>query len=199
VRYSTIVIDPPWPHPDSGTRTLGPKKEAVFWGGNTVGKASVVPYRRMSVEEITALPVGDLAAQDAHLYLWTTNRFMRDAYAVAEAWGFKFSTILTWCKAPMGIGMGGAFTITNEYVLFCRRGSLKALSRFDRTWWNWKRPYKQNGAPSHSQKPEGFLDVVEQVSPEPRLEMFARRNRLGWDTWGDEAMNHIDLKEVVNE
>jgi hypothetical protein len=70
---------------------------------------------------------GDLAEDDAHLYLWTTNGFLRDGYDVVEAWGFKPSTLLTWCKAPMGIGLGGAYTITTEFVIYARRGSLKPL------------------------------------------------------------------------
>jgi hypothetical protein len=74
-----------------------------------------------------ASPIGDLAEQDAHLYLWTTNGFLRDAYEVVEAWGFKPSTLLTWCKAPMGIGLGGAYTITTEFVIYARRGKLAPL------------------------------------------------------------------------
>ena len=118
--YRTIVADPPWEHPDSGARTVS---AAGNWKGKWLGYESRVPYERMTLDEIRALPVQSLAADDAHLYLWTTNGFLRDAFSVAEAWGFKFSTLLTWCKAPMGLGLGGAYTITSEYVLFARRGS----------------------------------------------------------------------------
>lgn len=75
---------------------------------------------------------------------------------------------------------------TTEFVLFCRRGSLKASQRIDRQWFEWPRG-------EHSAKPEAFLDMVEAVSPAPRLELFARRNRLGWDTWGNEALEHVEL------
>jgi N6-adenosine-specific RNA methylase IME4 len=142
----------------------------------------------MTLAEIKALPVANLAERDAHLYLWTTNRFLVDAYGVAATWGFVPSTLLTWCKAPMGLGLGGAYSITTEFVLFCRRGRLAPLARWDTTWFEFKRPYLTGGGPTHSAKPDGFLDVVEQVSPGPYVELFARRARFGWDYWGNESL-----------
>lgn len=188
-KYRTIVADPPWPHADSGERTLSTEG---FWAERHVGSRSVVPYERMTVEAICALPVSALAENDAHLYLWTTNRFLHDAFAVVNDWGFEFSTILVWGKEPRGLGFGGAYTITTEFVLFARRGSLAPLRRWDSTWFNFKRPYV-GGVAAHSHKPEGFLDVVEQVSPEPRVELFARRARFGWDYWGDESLNTAEV------
>jgi N6-adenosine-specific RNA methylase IME4 len=142
----------------------------------------------MTLREIAALSVGELAETDAHLYLWTTNRFLRDSYGVAKAWGFEPSTVLTWCKAPRGLGFGGAYVITTEFVLFARRGMVPVRRRWDTTWFNFKRPY-ENGVAAHSVKPEGFLDVVEQVSPGPYAELFARRARFGWDyPLGDQAL-----------
>lgn len=189
-RYRTIVADPPWEQPDIGARTHSTQGN---WRGKWLGYVSEIPYGRMSLDAIRALPVGDLAEDEAHLYLWTTNRFLEESWSVARAWGFKPSTMLTWCKAPMGLGLGGQFTITNEFVLFARRGKLAPLRRSDSTWWQWTRPYNENGGPAHSRKPEAFLDLVEQVSPGPYLELFARRQRLGWDTWGNEAHCHVDL------
>lgn len=181
--YGTIVADPPWQQPDWGKRS---GSRAGNWNEKWLGHPSKIPYPTLSLAEIQNLPVSDLAAPDAHLYLWTTNYFLRDAFSVVEAWGFEFSTLLTWCKAPMGIGLGGTFVQTTEHILFARRGSLKALKRVDSTWWEWKRT-------EHSRKPETFLDLVESVSPGPYLELFARRNRLGWDTWGNEALNHVEI------
>jgi N6-adenosine-specific RNA methylase IME4 len=188
-RYRTIVADPPWPHPDSGKRTLS---TAGFWAERHVGTRSVVPYGRMSLEDIAALPVGELAEDDAHLYVWTTNRFLLDAYRIVDSWGFRPSTLLVWCKEPRGLGLGGAFTITTEFVLFARRGSLPPLARSDSTWFRWKRPYV-NGVAAHSHKPEGFIDLVEQTSPGPYVELFARRARFGWDYWGDESLGTAEL------
>lgn len=172
-RFSTIVADPPW---DVGR---GPE-----WASN--GPSRALTYPTMSVEEIAALPVRDLAEKRAHLYIWTINAYVEETYEIARLWGFKPSTLLTWCKRPHGIGLGGTYVLTTEHVLFCRRGVLPAAERVETSWWEWQRG-------PHSAKPEAFLDLVERVSPAPRLEMFARRNRLGWDTWGNEALSHVEL------
>jgi N6-adenosine-specific RNA methylase IME4 len=134
----------------------------------------------MTVDEIASMPVADVAEKDAHLYLWTINAHLEAAYDVARAWGFRPATLLTWCKAPMGLGLGGTFCNTAEFCLFARRGTLNAKCRVDRTWWQWKRG-------RHSAKPEAFQDMVETVSPGPYLELFARRLRLGWTVWGNEV------------
>jgi N6-adenosine-specific RNA methylase IME4 len=153
----------------------------------------------MTIEAISNLPVSDLAARDSHLYLWAVNAYLTDAYTVAREWGFTPSTLLTWCKPPMGLGLGGTFVNTTEFVVFARRGSLPAKVRQPSTWMQWSRPYIGAGGPTHSAKPEAFLDLVEATSPGPYLEMFARRQRLGWDTWGNEALEHVSLAAVRQE
>ncbi len=178
MKYRTIVADPPWQMPSGGQRT----------GFRQPGSPSLLPYEAMKVGQMASLPVVDLAEHDAHLYLWTINAFVEPSYKLARRWGFRPVTLLTWCKTPRGLGPGGAFAQTSEFVLFCRRGQLRANHRVDTTWWNWKRPHN-----NHSAKPEAFLDLVESVSPGPYLEMFARRNRLGWDTFGDESLPHVEL------
>jgi N6-adenosine-specific RNA methylase IME4 len=168
VKYRTIVADPPWHY------------------GRDVGQWTL-DYPTMTIEEICALPVVDLAENDAHLYLWTTNTHLPLAFEVVEAWGFIYKTMLVWCKNPNGATAGTpTYASRTEFVLFARRGSLSAKSRATRNWWEWPRK-------RHSQKPEAFLDLVEQVSPGPYLELFARRNRLGWDTWGNESLEHVEM------
>lgn len=184
-KYRTICADPPW----DIRRLESPGAEAFGTGARPL-RSVKLPYPTMSLDEIKALPVASLAAPEgAHLYLWTINAYVEQAYAVARSWGFKPSTLLTWCKPPMGLGPGGAFSITTEYVLFCRRGSLKACRRIDSTWWAWS-------LRQHSAKPEAFTDMVEQVSPPPYVELFARRQRLGWDTFGNECFNTADFGEA---
>jgi N6-adenosine-specific RNA methylase IME4 len=184
--YRTIVADPPWAYDEGWPVGMVPK------GVEHDGRRTPLAYDSMSVEQIAALPVEDLAADDAHLYLWTTNRYLFDSKAVAEAWGFRYSQLLVWAKTPMGIGPGGTWAQSTEYVLFCRRGSLKSLQRFDSTWFNWKRMGK-----AHSRKPDAFLDMVEAASPGPYLEMFARRARLGdWSYWGDQSLETAQLSEA---
>ena len=180
-KYRTLAVDPPWPQKRGGPLRGGHAEHFVGTAGSLP-----MPYETMTVEEIKALPVGDLAERDAHLYLWATNRFLPDAFVVLRAWGFTYSTALVWAKAPIGAGLGGAYGISTEFVLFARRGRLSAESRVGRTWFTWKRPYDQRGKPQHSSKPRGFYEMVEQVSPGPYLEMFARVKRPGWDGWGDE-------------
>jgi N6-adenosine-specific RNA methylase IME4 len=194
--YRTIVADPPWEYPGGWPGASTSARSAAR--GNPVAAVgeqtrTAIKYPTLPVAAIAALPVGVLAhPAGAHLYLWTTNRYLHDAFHVAEAWGFRYGQLLTWCKAPMGLGPGGAFAQSSEYVLFCRRGHLRHLSRVDSTWFNWPRLGR-----AHSRKPEAFLDLVEQVSPGPYLEMFARRSRLGWDVWGNEVGAHEAAATVL--
>jgi N6-adenosine-specific RNA methylase IME4 len=204
VPYRTIVADPPWAMPATGRTTRGEtdtrgvytakggrKVDGTWWGRHRGGSV-VLPYEAMDVEAIEGLPVGDLAEKDAHLYLWTTNRFLEEAYGVARVWGFRPAQVLVWAKPPMGVGFGGAFTTTTEFVLFCRRGKLPHAARQDSSWWSWSRPY-ENGHIAHSAKPEAFIDLVEQVSPGPYVELFARRARFGWDYWGAESLGTAEM------
>lgn len=192
VRYACIVADPPWKV--SAGRSIGayvraPDGSQPF--GVTDNAARKLSYPSMSVDEIAAL--APPAADDAHLYLWTINAYLRQAFAVVEAWGFTYSTTLVWAKRPMGGGLGGSYGLATEYVLFARKGRLAALSRVGRNWWDWKRPYDERGKPRHSGKPGAFYELVELVSPGPRLEMFARAPRAGWDVWGNEVESDVKL------
>jgi N6-adenosine-specific RNA methylase IME4 len=182
-KYRTIVADPPWPMPESG-RWTGK-------GGNWAeynGKTTALPYSAMPLTEIESLPVSDLLAADAHLYIWTVNRHLERTYSVARAWGCEPAVLLTWCKAPMGLGMGGAFSSTTEFILLAKRGSLRHTGKVDSSWWQWPRS-------EHSAKPDALLDYVEQVSPGPYLELFARRARFGWSYWGDESLGTAEMPE----
>jgi N6-adenosine-specific RNA methylase IME4 len=189
--YRCIVADPPWPQKGAG-RPMEASGEGT-WHERVTGTASrVMPYSTMALGAIAGLPVAELAhSEGAHLYLWTTNGFVEDAFAVVRAWGFRYSTTIVWAKRPMGGGMGGAWGISTELILFARRGRVPALGKVVGTWHQWKRPYDERGKPMHSAKPPEFYDLAAQVSPGPRLELFARRARPGWDAWGDQAPNPI--------
>jgi N6-adenosine-specific RNA methylase IME4 len=173
--YATIVADPPWHYAD---RPLGWHKDR---------RRGAFPYSTMALEEIKALPVAELAKPEGWLFLWTTNRYLEAAFEVARAWNFKPSTTLVWCKPPHGEGPGGIFTITTEFIIVAQRigphsharqrQTLLVGERIDRSWFEWPRG-------PHSIKPPAFLDLVELVSPMPRVELFARQPRLGWDSWG---------------
>jgi N6-adenosine-specific RNA methylase IME4 len=147
----------------------------------------MLTYDTMTVEEIISLPVESVAATDAHLYVWTTQRYLWDAHSIARAWGFEPVKILTWCKPPTGFSMGGVYGNSSEFVVFGRRGKDIAQGREPRDWWEWPR------SGGHSVKPDAFLDLVERVSPGPYMEMFARRARFGWDYWGDQSLGTAEI------
>lgn len=170
--FATVVADPPW-QLDTG--------EAAFGSAGSEGHEPL-PYFSMSLDDIRALglPLSPHLPDDAHLYLWTTNRYVEAAYQVARDWGFKPSVLLVWAKAPRGVGLGDAFKLTTEFVLFARRGSLANLDVTPTTWFSWPRGV-------HSAKPDDFYSLVERMSPGPRLDMFARKSRPGWVVWGDEV------------
>ena len=164
--FATILVDPPWP----------------LQGGEK-------HYRTMSLARITALPVGQLAAREAHLWLWTTNALLPKAYEVAEAWGFTVRSPLTWVK--FRLGLGGHYQLRNatEQLLFCTRGKAPLGSRSQPTWFN---------APvtEHSRKPAEQFAIIERVSPGPYLELFARRrpeSNQPWAVWGDQVDSDIRI------
>lgn len=146
----------------------------------------------MPVDEICRL--APAAANNSHLYLWTTNAFMVEAHQVAEAWGFRQKTILTWTKThkddPSRASMktGYYFRGATEHCLFCVRGSLPLQTDAALpTAYMWPRL-------PHSVKPDAFYDLVEQASPGPYLELFARRARLGdWTYFGDESLETAEM------
>ena len=175
--YQTVVADPPWPsmHQRSTYHRGKPERH----------------YSTMPVEDICDLPVSQWAAKDAHLWLWGVNRTLEDAYRVVRAWGFTPMTLLTWCKP--GPGMGYYLRNNTEHCILATRGKpivpdIKGIS----SWYVWPRG-------KHSQKPDEFYELVEQVSPALRLEMFARTYREGWDTWGDEAPLRSDVSRFLDE
>lgn len=164
--FATILVDPPWPL-QSGEKH----------------------YRTMSLARIKALPVGQLAARDAHLWLWTTNALLPTAYEVAEAWGFTVRSPLTWVK--FRLGLGGRYQLRNatEQLLFCTRGKAPLGSRSQPTWFN--APVQE-----HSRKPAEQFAIIERVSPGPYLELFARRrpeSNQPWAVWGDQVASDIRI------
>jgi N6-adenosine-specific RNA methylase IME4 len=172
--YSTVVADPPWEYPD-GFVTLSRAAGNTFYQRREYN----LPYPSMTLDEIAALPVDDLAGRNARLFLWTTNRWLPSAFEVIDAWQFTYKQTLTWGKPN---ALSGSVAPNSEFLLVASRGSPGVLSRLpNAVIWH-------SQTKTHSRKPELFLDLVEQVSPGPYLEMFARRNRLGWDTWGNECL-----------
>lgn len=185
-RYRTIVADPPWP---------------IDWNGGKGGRrarATSLAYATMSIDTLGKLAVQHLADDDAHLFLWATRRAFRegDAAMVARSWGFEPVGEIIWgLRNP---GFGQFLGNDHEPVLVGRRGRIAFTGdiRLGGVHF-WRQTYAvQHGVAGkvHSAKPEAFLDFVEQISPGPYVELFARRHRLGWDVWGNESANTATLE-----
>lgn len=157
-RHRTIVIDPPWDHK-----------------GLSIAGRGRPTYAVMSHEELLALPVASWADDECHLYLWTTNNFVRRAGELVQAWGFEYKTMLTWVKPRFG--MGSYFRSSTEHVLFAIKGGMGTRARNIAT--HFEAPIGK-----HSEKPDIFYDIVERASYPTYLEAFARQERQGWGAWG---------------
>lgn len=161
--YKTIVADPPWRY-----EKVNPDKDREAYRG------AGLPYSGMSLDAIRGLPVGDLADEDARLFLWVTNRYLRHGWSVVEAWGFEpQERVLVWCKPPRC-----TTPVTTEFVLIGKRGRPPKMPWHGTTWFNWSHQ------PAHSMKPPAFLALVESWCPGPYVELFARQPAFGWDSWG---------------
>lgn len=183
MKYRTLVVDPPWQY----RQTLAKNGAESH-------------YTTAGIADIAAIPVGEWAEDNAHLYLWTTNAFMVQAHELATAWGFDQKTILTWVKSPISLGF--YFRNNTEHVLFCVKGSLRCLRTDIGTAWEHVMEECDGAAFNaprgrHSAKPQAFYDMVESMSPGPYLDVFNRNQRLGWDAWGFEAYTPEGLPEPV--
>ena len=162
--FQTIVIDPPWNETGGGKIRRGADRHYPLM--KTPAIIDTVRNCRLWYP-----------ADNAHLYLWVTNNFLRDGLQVMKALDFRYVTMLTWAKDRFGLGY--YFRGQTEQVLFGVRGKLPPLAKTQSTLINAARQ-------KHSQKPNEFFEKIEQVSPAPRLELFARVPRDGWVSWGDE-------------
>jgi N6-adenosine-specific RNA methylase IME4 len=173
--FRTFVADPPWQYGNTSTRG-----------------AAQNHYDTMTIEELCAIDfVRESAAEQAHLYLWTTAGHLPQAFEVMESWGFEYKTYLVWVKPQMG--MGNYFRVSTELVLFGIKGGMRTQVRDVKNWFEAKRG-------KHSSKPTEFHDLVQRSSPGPYLELFSRctasqmltgctcsKCRLGWTVWGNQS------------
>ena len=179
--YRCVVSDPPWHH-----ATRSPK-------GQTRRSPSH-HYETMPLDAICALPVREVAARDCHLFLWTTQPHLQQAFRVIEAWGFRYSSVHTfWVKlTPKGAdsiwitpdrlarGMGFTTRKNVELLLLGRRGAPRRLVKD-------MGDVLFAGRRQHSRKPDESFARVERYCAGPRLEMFSRERREGWDAFGLEV------------
>jgi N6-adenosine-specific RNA methylase IME4 len=174
-RFSTILADPPWRFTNR-TGKMAPEHRRL------------ARYSTMSVEEICALPVPDIAADTAHLYMWVPNALLPEGLQVLSAWGFTYKTNLVWHKVRKdggsdGRGVGFYFRNVTELILFGVRGKNARTLDPARSQVNYMGTRKRE----HSRKPDEQYEIIEACSPGPFLEMFARGTRPGWKVWGNQA------------
>ena len=172
-KYSVILADPPWAFRS--------------WSEKGKGRSAEQHYPTMRLEDIKALPVADLAAEDCVLFLWATFPMLKEALEVVEAWGFSYKTVaFTWVKENRkspGLFWGlGYWTRANaEVCLLATRGSPKRQSAA-------VHQVILSPVEQHSKKPDAVRErIVTLMGDVPRVELFARQQAPGWDVWGNEV------------
>lgn len=187
--FKAIMADPPW---HFRART------ALQMSNWTSRRDAEKHYAVMGVDDIKAMPVRDLAAKDAHLFLWVTGPCLRQGFEVLEAWGFRYSAVaFTWVKlrrsydarqlrvlptaeSDLHVGLGLTTRKNAEFVLLGRRGGAKRVAKN-------VREIVMAPVREHSRKPPEVAARIERYCEGPYLELFARETRPGWTSWGNET------------
>jgi N6-adenosine-specific RNA methylase IME4/ParB-like chromosome segregation protein Spo0J len=167
-KYRIIYADPPWKYSDSRTEVeqYGPAERH---------------YPGMPISDICALPVGDIAAENAVLFLWTTSPMLEDALKVVKAWGFTYKSSFVWDKIRHNYGHYNS--VRHEFLLIATRGSCvpDEVTLFDSV-------QSIERSSRHSEKPQEFREIIETLYKYgKRIELFSRGIHDGWDVWGSEA------------
>ena len=183
-RYSTVLADPPWQF-QNRTGKMAPEHKRLL------------RYPTMELQEIKDLPVASFTAAKSHLYLWVPNALLAEGLEVMKAWGFTYKSNLVWYKirkdgGPDGRGVGFYFRNVTELILFGTKGQMRTLQPA-RSKVNILSTQKRE----HSRKPDELYDLIEECSPGPYLELFARFRRPGWNQWGNEDVEENSIKGVA--
>jgi len=174
-KFATILADPPWQFMNR-TGKMAPEHKRLN------------RYPTMKLQDICALPVSDVCASTAHLYLWVPNALLPDGLEVMRAWGFHYKSNLIWHKTRKdggsdGRGVGFYFRNVTEIILFGVKGKNARTLAPGRSQVNFIAEQKRE----HSRKPDQQYPLIEACSPGPYLELFSRGTRNGWSSWGNQA------------
>ena len=183
-KYNIIYADPPWHY-----RTYSKKGQ---------GLSAESHYHTIIIEDIKALPVGDLAAKDCALFMWITFPCLQEALEVLTAWGFVYKTVaFVWVKQnPKSDGLFwglGYWTRANaELCILATKGHPKRISHS-------VHQVIMTHVQEHSRKPdEARLRILQLMGDVPRVELFARQSPPGWDVWGNEVESTVELAPPPN-
>lgn len=166
-KFGCIYADPPWKYGNQKTRA-----------------ATDNHYPTMTVEDIAALPIEKLAADDAHLHLWTTNGFLPESFQLMTDWGFEYRSCYVWVKPQMGIG--NYWRVSHEFMLLGIRGNAKKFH--DHSLMSWG----EFSRSKHSRKPDEVRAMIERASAGPYLELFGRQAVKNWTVWGNQVADRED-------
>jgi N6-adenosine-specific RNA methylase IME4 len=174
-KYKTIVIDPPWNQGKTGLRSVRPNQDRNL------------PYKIMTLEEIKDFNINKFAQEECLIFLWTTDKYIEEAHKILREWSFKKHCIFVWNKNTGVCPFSVQFR--NEYCIMGYRGKLK-LNKI--------------GVPTsffakvreHSRKPDEFYEIVKQIADSPRIDIFSREKREGFDQWGDEIDRFTEISAV---
>jgi N6-adenosine-specific RNA methylase IME4 len=174
-KYRTIMADPPWRFRNQ-TGKVAPEHRRLN------------RYSTLDLNDVRAMPIGDIADKTAHLYLWVPNALLPDGLEVMKSWGFTYKSNLIWHKIRRdggsdGRGVGFYFRNVTEMVLFGVRGKNARTLGAARSQVNLLATRKRE----HSRKPDEQYGLIEACSSGPYLELFARGEREGWSVWGNQA------------
>ncbi len=183
-KFGTILADPPWLF-QNRTGKVAPEHKRLY------------RYHTMTNQEILEMPVDEIALPQSHLYLWVPNALVELGLQVMRSWGFEYKTMLIWYKirkdgGPDRRGVGFYFRNVTEVILFGTRGHIRTFQpgrRQENIILSQKR--------GHSIKPDELFPIIESCSPGPYLELFARRNRSGWVSWGDE-IGLLPVQKIID-
>ena len=174
-KYRTIVIDPPW------LVKNGFVKEEFFRFGRKL------PYKTMTDQEIIDFPINDFADNDCDLFIWVIHSKLPLAFKMIEKWGFKYHVLLTWDKLS-GLGINGFYRCT-ELILYAHKGKMG----IDVGKGHYIPTLFRSQANGHSRKPDVFYAKIRDRTQEPRIDIFARKRHFGFDAWGDQVENQIQI------
>jgi N6-adenosine-specific RNA methylase IME4 len=174
-KYKTLLVDCPWAYRNKRT-------------GGSMLSGSEQKYPTLSIEELCALRIDKIIDKNCILFLWVTCPLKKEAFQLINSWKFNYKTSIYWRKI-MSLGLGYWYRGQVEELWLCTKGEVKAF--------RCQKPnFLETKALRHSEKPEEIYAFIEPYAIEPKAELFARKQRIGWDCFGYD-IDGKDIKEIL--